>query len=376
MTTLAVHLLSIHVPYACGRSGACCASGWDIPIDRPTRATIARALADGALALPAAATGWCHDTPAPPPPDVAVLARGAEGDCVFLRRATPIACAIHDACGHAALPLACRQFPRVTLADDRGWHVTLSHYCPTVAALACADDGPPLRLVAQAPGWQAEALSPGLDARGHWPPLLRPGLMASLAAWTQWERFCVDTMARRDVTPASALAALAAAARTLRAWKSCAGPLDTLAVAVLDHARTRALDAGASLDAADALRDWHAAWATVPPDRALAPEPPDVAAVAAAIADLSARPVPVARYLAAKCVASWMAYQGHGLLAFVASVRAAAHVLAVEAARSAPRDAPTRVREAMRRADLLLVHLADPAGLAAAWNRAERPSRT
>ena len=79
----------------------------------------------------------------------------------------------------------------------------------------------------------------------------------------------------------------------------------------------------------------------------------------------------MSRFLAAKCVASWAAYQGHGLLAFTASVGMAAHVLLVEVARGSEPVRRVRLREAVRRADLLLVHLAEAGALAAAWNRAE-----
>ncbi len=69
-----------------------------------------------------------HDTTEAP----ALLAT-AHGRCVFHDPAGR--CAIHSALGHDALPVACRQFPRVSVTDPRGVSVTLSHYCPTAAAL-------------------------------------------------------------------------------------------------------------------------------------------------------------------------------------------------------------------------------------------------
>jgi hypothetical protein len=82
---------------------------------------------------------------------------------------------------------------------------------------------------------------------------------------------------------------------------------------------------------------------------------------------------PIGRYLAARSFASWMAYQGRGLRSFVASVRTALGVLVVEMPRAAGGWHVHRddVHLAVRRTDQLLVHLAEAAALARAWNRAE-----
>lgn len=371
-TASPLHLLTIHASYGCARSGVCCTSDWDVPCDPAAHAAIARAIAGGILAAPAGIEAWNHEAPDLPPPDIAVLARRASGACVFLRDATPSACSIHEACGHGILPVTCRQFPRVALADDRGLHVTLSHYCPTAARLLLASPAAPLAILRDPPGWHAGALEPGLDARGHWPPLARPGVMLSFGAWSAWERFCVATWACEGVTASTGLAAMAAAAARLRGIHADSGALEA-AVARLDALREPAVEAGsATLDAGRALADWRAAWATVPPGRATPPVAPSRDDIDDAIPRLEGERDAVARYLASKCVANWMAYQGHGLLAFVSSVRAAAHLVLVEAARGREREPADRVREAVRRADLLLMHLADAAVLAARWNRRER----
>jgi hypothetical protein len=41
---------------------------------------------------------------------------------------------VRDALGRTALPLACRQFPRVVVRDPRGMSIVLLHYGPTAAA--------------------------------------------------------------------------------------------------------------------------------------------------------------------------------------------------------------------------------------------------
>jgi len=84
---------------------------------------------------------------------------------------------------------------------------------------------------------------------------------------------------------------------------------------------------------------------------------------------------PVRRYLAARAFASWCALQGDGLRTTVSALRAAAAVLRVEAARRCasagrPLDA-ILMKEAIRAADLLLVHLASPEALARRLSAAE-----
>ncbi|MBP8273114.1 MAG: hypothetical protein KAY59_01715, partial [Acidobacteria bacterium] len=80
---MAVRCLSFHAAYRCGNSGICCTSGWPIPDDQ------------GGL-LPMTDRG-----------------------CAF-HNAAAHQCEIHALRGHDALPLACRQFPRVSILEPRG----------------------------------------------------------------------------------------------------------------------------------------------------------------------------------------------------------------------------------------------------------------
>src|SRR5262245_21331911 len=48
-----VFWLSMHVPYACHDSGACCSSGWPIPIERSRVETVRLLRQDGSWLLPA-----------------------------------------------------------------------------------------------------------------------------------------------------------------------------------------------------------------------------------------------------------------------------------------------------------------------------------
>jgi hypothetical protein len=80
---------------------------------------------------------------------------------------------------------------------------------------------------------------------------------------------------------------------------------------------------------------------------------------------------PLRRYLAARAFASWVAVQGPGLRTAVRALRAALAVVRVEIARlERPWDA-TALQEALRRSDLLLIHLASPEALAATLGRCE-----
>ena len=88
---------------------------------------------------------------------------------------------------------------------------------------------------------------------------------------------------------------------------------------------------------------------------------------------------PVRRWLAAKAFASWLALQGEGLRTAVIGLRVALGVLRAEATRGCAEAGraldPELLKEAIRRADLLLVHLADPEALARRLSRSESSPR-
>src|SRR5689334_8871646 len=108
-----VRVLAFHAAYRCHDSGVCCRSNWPIPIEadqleRAQRAMEARKLLP-AHALGSPAFAYVADAPRETPAIVATC----DGECVFHESTGK--CAIHSALGHDALPLACRQFPRVTV---------------------------------------------------------------------------------------------------------------------------------------------------------------------------------------------------------------------------------------------------------------------
>lgn len=292
--------LNFHLGYSCRHSGACCSSGWAIPVERdrviPIRSLAGRS-DDGWLLADANA-----------PADVAgTLALQANGHCVFHGDA---------GCGiHASRPASCAHFPYVCLIDQRGVHVTLSHYCPTAAALLFADHGP-IAIVEGPPPVAGFAVPEGLDARDSLPPAESPTRLMSFEALAEWERAEVQ---RPPTTPRM-----------------------TEALRLFEHAR---FAVPAPWSWADAPSDLDDHWRTL-----VAPAWPAFAPV-------------VQRYRAAKVFASWAAYADDGLAAVRRVAAIADAVLRVEAVRQClatgrSLDAEL-LTQAIRQADLLLVHYAD-----------------
>ena len=145
----------------------------------------------------------------------AMLERNQAGECVFFERESRL-CVVHRDLGHEALPATCRHFPRLAVQDRRGTFVSLSHYCPTAAGMLFRDDVS-LTIVSAPPAFPPadyEGLSVSAD---DLPPLLRPGVVMDLEAYSRWEAHMVRRCAGA-VTPESALATLERDAIRVRGW--------------------------------------------------------------------------------------------------------------------------------------------------------------
>jgi Fe-S-cluster containining protein len=360
-----VFCLSFHAGYRCAHSGACCTSGWAIPVEPARRQRVESAMAAGELRLPASAGG---DSPfvagAVLPDGSSILRSDARGTCACYDRDRR-RCAIHGQIGHGTLPAACQHFPRVCLVDRDGTSVTLSHYCPTAARMLFT---PERMEIVEAPTSFAPFALEGLEARDALPPLVRPRMLADRESYRAFERRMVSTL-DEDVAPEAALAKIVEAVERIRRWDPSKG---TLGDAV---ERAFATTSGAAAPplpglTAESLALDARVRRCVPADLHAPPVPADAVRahdelVAPGWASLAA---PVRRYLAAKAFANWCAYQGRGLRTVARSLVAALAVLQVEAARhcaAATRtlDASLLV-EAFRSADLLLVHLASREDLA------------
>jgi hypothetical protein len=239
------------------------------------------------------------------------------GCCTFLEEGTRL-CEIHRVGGHASLPLTCRMFPRIVLHDPRGTFVSLSHFCPTAAAMLFVPAAP--ATVVEAPQTLTDVgVLDGLDARDAWPPLLRPGMLADLDSYDAWERLGIEILTRDGVAPRDSLVALDTATTRIARWSPGTTPL-----------RYEVHDAFARL---------------APPAAVLRP-----------------RDLAVKRWLAARLFGSWIAYQAEGLRTLVRYLHACFDTFLIELARD------DDALEAIRRSDRLIVHEASSQSLATLFN--------
>ena len=355
--------LSIHAGYRCRHSGACCTAGWAIPVEGPAFETVRvhfNAGIEGNDSL--------FRTGGPLPEGAAaMLDVGRDGACVFFDAAGGRLCRIHRDLGPSSLPIACRQFPRVVLRDGRGAFISLSHYCPTAAALLATRDR--ATIVTAPPNLTVNGEAEGLDARDALPPLLRPGLLMDLTGYDAWERRALAVLRDDRLTAITALGTIDDASRRLQDWQPGRG---TLADAVdREFAVARPVEADEDLTA-DAVR-----LATV---RASVPEDLRPSDLDESIERGWATVAPwwpgvdrmVRSYLMARLFGNWIAYHGQGLHAIVEYLRTCQSVLKIatgrEQARTASRGSASTpwqtVTEAIRNSDLLLMHLSDPKDLA------------
>jgi Fe-S-cluster containining protein len=345
--------LRMHARYRCRHSGACCTAGWDIPVEGPVYEV---------LRVHFGTSGALFETGGPLPEGAAaVLARRPAGDCVFFEREPARLCAVHRELGEDRLPTACRQFPRVVLHDARGVLISLSHYCPTAAALLL--DPHPIEIISAPPSLALRGEVEGLDARDALPPLLRRGMLSDSDGYAAWERRALETLGGDDGSADCALAKIAAATRNIQAWEPGASSLRATVDRAFDVALAREPDEDLDADLARA----RVALASVP--RGLPAPSYDGPGIGfrqswAAVSDWW--PVvdhPVRAYLAARLFGNWVAYHALGLHAVVEYLRVCRSVLKVEAALQQSRASTSpwqTVLEAIRNADLLLVHLSDP----------------
>lgn len=342
-----VRALSFHAGYGCRQTGACCSSNWPVPVEADRAEPIRAALADGRLNPATGDASAAIVSAAEATGRSALLLGRSNGLCVFFDVERP-SCRVHARLGHEALPLACRQFPRVTVRDPRGVSVTLSHYCPTAAAML--DEGGPAGIVEGPAGFPADGEYEGLDASMAMPPLLRPDMMMDWDAWWDIEARAVDVLLTR--APADAMATLRSVVERLRGWEPRLGPLGGAIRAAFEDARQTSSPPLAP------------DWARTRIDEVVATASPDAREAHGAALTFAATaervPLPqatVSRFLAAHAFANWHIQLGQGLRTWLRSVEAA-HAFLVEG-------------HGVRQADLWLRHLADVNRLATTWSRAE-----
>ncbi|MGE0815907.1 MAG: hypothetical protein AB7O93_21395 [Vicinamibacterales bacterium] len=346
-----------------------------MPVDDGVVGGIDRAVIACRLVTVDGSPRWLEES-AEAPDGVAGTFRHVEGACVFHVPALGGGhrCAVHACLGHEALPASCQHFPRVCLVDDRGVRVSLSHACPTAAALL-VDYDEPVTLVPGPPAVPDVAVPEGLDARGTLPPRLSERVLCDLDGLSAWEAHVVDTLAGPAAvpgTPEDVLARLRADAEHLRAWRPAGDTLDA-AVRALREADRPSPPAARGTEADGVRRrlfdtaratcraPW--TWPAAPPDLADA----DARWVEPAWADAAD---PIRRYLAARAFGAWQTYQADATRGLAGWLDLALAVVRVECARAAAEAGRRLDRAALvtavGAADRLLLHYADGAALAGA----------
>jgi hypothetical protein len=374
--------LSVHAPWRCRHAGACCRTGWTIPVEGPAFEKLRvhfdrpeeRFITGGPLPEGAAA----------------VLAADENGTCRFHEGQR---CAIHRELGPGVMPVACQQFPRQVLRDGRGTFITLSHYCPTAAGLLL--EGGPLTIVEAPLSLTLNGTVEGLDATDVLPPLLRPGLLTDLEGYGEWERQSLGVLTSDRWSADAAIEQIAAATSIVTQWEPGRVSLRETVVAAFDHGSVaqafrpaeasvahtvaqafRPAETSAAYTVAQAFRPadhditrYEMATRAVPPGLT-APQPPrDANRPTAFKSSLTSRHDRTVRaYLASRLFGNWIAYYSSGLLTVVEYLRVSLAVLKVELWRQAqhPKSATLDelLVEAIRQSDLLLVHLTDARTLA------------
>jgi Fe-S-cluster containining protein len=313
-TAVAAYCLTIHSSYECAHSGECCTAGWAIPAELPLIAALSRHELG-----PAWTAERAFEMASGPEGPVSILRTDGQA-CVFYdpdeRR-----CSVHRQAGPAALPTACRNFPRITLSDRRGIFITLSHFCPTAARLLLEDRD--IAIVEAPASLSLDGAVEGLDATGVLPPLLRRGMLTDAEGYAAWEAEAIEVWNDRRHSAQDALAIVSAATDVVGDWRPGTETLAACARRAFDRAR--------------------AAWDGPP-----APHPRFEHAIKS--------------FLAAHQFASWHAYQDDGLHAVVRAVETAFATLGEELAprlRSGRPEHGRRARAfitAVRAADLRLRH--------------------
>jgi Fe-S-cluster containining protein len=336
--------LSFHAAYGCRHSGACCRAGWSIPFNPAEAARVE--------ALPLARVGGLVRSRNGDGTAFALTTR--DGTCGFFEP-TDRLCAIHRVGGSQALPTTCQMFPRVVLLDARGVFVSLSHFCPTAAALLFDETISTSIIEAPSTLVNSDVLE-GLDARDTWAPLLRPGVLMDLESYGEWERQSIALLTAADTTPWRALGGVVRATEALVRWtpndnESLRRRVD--AVFAATEPREAAPPPGGALSAF--VRN-----AVPEPLRPPMPPPDFTQHLPGALETMSEYRTAVNRWLAARLFGTWMAYQATGLRAIVRYLRASLDVLVLELARGASDGVLDRraMLEAFRRSDHLIIHLA------------------
>lgn len=347
-----VRCLSFHSAYQCQNTGVCCSSGWEIAVEQPVELALTARLRNPGARLPNGPDGFLPMADPPPGCRVSLRRSDTSGSCWFRDRSDH-RCAIHREFGVEALPSACRQFPRVCVLEPDCVSLSLSHYCPTAAGLLF-QGGEGFSLVSGAragfpPDWPYE----GLDARMSYPPLLRPGVLLGFDGLRAFEEGAVEAFARHDLH--TSLNLVHSVVEEARSWRPGGPSLPVLIRTAFSRpaAPSREVQAQDTRSILASSSAEGSPVAELPTRQAATRQIP-------AFADLALR-----KYLAARLIAAWVTFQAEDLRTVANYLRLCLDtVLLFEA--TAPLESPesTRWKEAVRSADLWILHHCDPERLA------------
>ena len=346
-----VRCLSFHSGYACRNSGVCCSSGWDIAVEQDVEAQLLPRLRASAR-LPNGPDGFRPMADPPKNSRSSLRRSGTTGSCWF-RDDADHRCAIHREFGEAALPSACRHFPRVCVLEPAGVSLSLSHYCPTAVDLLF-DETPGFSVVSAPRAFPDNWPFEGLDAREAYPPFLRPGVLLGFDGLRAFEEDAVRVLSTTDLW--TSLATLDAAVEKVRSWNTAAGPLPAVIRKSFADSAGGGSTSASWTDPRSILRvsATEGIPATDLPGFRSAP------AYVSRLADL-----PLRKYLAARLIAAWIMFQADDLRTVVRYLRLCLDtVLLFVAAVPPDLSEPNRWKEAIRNADLWLLHYSDPERLA------------
>jgi hypothetical protein len=254
--------------------------------------------------------------------------------------------------------------------------VSLSNFCPTAVSLLFRDEGV-LDVDTDVRVSATRGPLEGLDMRGALPPLLKPDLLFTWFGFALWEREVVRQLGEMDRPLHETLANLAGQAERLRTWTPHCGPFDAWVTGILDARAPDGPPRGPLATPETCWATYRTAHATVEPT--LAHDLPSIEVGRMWPAVLAATEPPFARvvrrYLASRVWASWVAHEGGGVRSYIRWIEMIRAVLAVEVCRAVfdanrPLDAAL-LADAIRAADLLLVHLSSPSRLARVIARSE-----
>src|SRR5574339_298193 len=111
IVVMRVYCLDLHAAWRCRHTGACCTAGWAIPVEGPAFERVGVHFHGRHGKSPFITGGPL------PEGSAAILGTTSSGSCAFFEPDGGRLCGIHRELGPHALPVACRQFPRIVLQD-------------------------------------------------------------------------------------------------------------------------------------------------------------------------------------------------------------------------------------------------------------------